>query len=172
MEEIWKDISNYNGKYQVSNLGNVSRVGKRVLKPQRRGHGYLSVWLYDGHNHGKQVSVHRLVAMAFIPNPNNFPEVNHIDENKQNNRADNLEWCSHGYNSTFGTKVERTARTNKNGKKSRAICQYSLSGELIAVFPSLQDAGRNWYSAGNICKCANQDPHYSHAYGYVWRYFS
>ena len=172
MEEIWKDIDGYSGKYQVSNFGRVRRFGKRVLKQQQRRHGYLSVWLYDGHNNAKQVSVHRLVALAFIPNDEQLPEVNHLDENKQNNRADNLAWCTHRENSVYGTKIERTAFANTNGKKSRQIAQYSLDGKLICVFPSLQEAGRHGFAAGNICRCAQGSAKYNYAYGYKWKYIS
>ena len=172
MEEIWKDIDGYQGKYQVSNLGNVKRVGKKILKPQKRKHGYLSVWLYDGYNHAKQVSIHRLVAEAFIQNECGFAEVNHIDEDKQNNKADNLEWCSHKDNSSYGTRGKRIGLANTNGKKSKGIAQYTLNGELVAVYPSLQEANRHGFAASNICRCANGHPNYSHAYGYKWKYIT
>lgn len=172
MEEIWKDIDGYAGKYQVSNFGNVRRVGKRVLKPQIRGQGYLSVWLYDGHNHAKQVSVHRLVADAFIPNPNGLDEVNHLDECKQNNRADNLAWCMHRDNCVYGERSKRIGVANTNGKRSRVIEQYTLDGKLVCVYPSLQEAGRHGFAASNICRCANGHPQYTHAYGYKWQYTS
>lgn len=170
MEELWKDIDGYCGKYQVSNFGRVRRVGKRILKPQERSHGYLSVWLYDGHNNAKQVSVHRLVAQAFLSNPNAFPEVNHIDENKQNNNVNNLEWCSHKENSSHGSRGKRIGERNRNGKKSRPIAQYTLNGELVRIYPSLAEASRNGYASGNISKCANGHPNYTHAYGYKWQY--
>lgn len=172
MEEIWKDVDGYAGKYQVSNFGNVRRVGKRVLKPQIRGQGYLSVWLYDGHNHAKQVSVHRLVADAFIPNPNGLDEVNHLDECKRNNRVDNLAWCTHRDNCVYGDRPKRIGVANTNGKRSRAIEQYTLDGALVCVYPSLQEAGRHGFEASNICRCANGHPKYPHAYGYKWQYAS
>lgn len=170
MEEIWKDIDGYDGKYQVSNLENVRRAGKHRLKPQSRKHGYLSVWLYDGHNRATQVSIHRLVANAFVPNPNGLKEINHLDECKQNNRADNLAWCSHRENCAYGSRPKRISMANTNGKRSRAIAQYTLNGELVSVYPSLQEAGRHGFYASNICKCANGDPKYAHAHGYVWKY--
>ena len=172
MNEIWKDIDGYAGKYQVSNEGNVRRVSKRTLKPQKRRHGYLSVWLYDGHNHAIQVSVHRLVASAFVPNPNGYLEVNHKDENKQNNRADNLEWCTRSENCLYAGRSKRIAEKNTNGKKSKPIVQLTLDGEVVRVFPSLQEAGRNGYAASNICRCAQGHPNYPNAYGYVWKYLS
>lgn len=172
MEEIWKDIDGYGGKYKVSNFGNVSGVRKNILKPQKRGQGYLSVWLYDGHNNAKQESVHRLVAQAFIPNPQNLLEVNHKDENKENNKVDNLEWCTRKENCVYGDRPKRIAEKNTNGKKSKPIAQLTLSGDVVRVFPSLQEASRNGYAASNICRCAKGNPHYSHAYGYVWKYLS
>lgn len=170
MEEIWKDIVGYEGRYQVSSLGNVMHIGRGLLKPQKHGKGYLSVWLYDGHNNSKQFDIHRLVANMFIPNPNGLLEVNHIDEDKENNCVLNLEWCSHKYNSSYGDRGEKISSANTNGKRSRPIEQYSLDGKLVAVYPSLQEASRNGYSASNICRCAKGDPKYSHAYGYKWQY--
>lgn len=170
MEEIWKDIDGFQGKYQVSNLGKVRRIGKRILKPQVRKHGYLGVWLYDGHNNAKMESIHRLVAKAFLPNPDGLDEVNHLDENKQNNCVDNLAWCSHKDNSSYGTRGKRIGAANTNGKKSRSIAQYMLDGELVKVYPSLAEASRCGFSAGNICKNANSAHNYSHAYGYIWKY--
>ena len=169
VNEVWKDIENYGGKYQVSTFGNVRGL-RGLLKPQKRNHGYLAVWLYNGNGKANQISVHRLVAKAFIPNPEGLPEVNHIDEDKQNNSAGNLAWCSHKSNSSYGTRGAKISKSNTNGKRSRAICQYTLDGELVAVFPSLQEAHRHGYAASNICRCANGHPKYSHAYGYVWRY--
>lgn len=127
--ETWKQVVGYEGLYEVSNLGRVrsldreivaERGGKpfrykmkgRIIAPQERKHGYLSVCLYgkeskNGRFH--QVSVHRIVAEAFIPNPNGYSEVNHIDENKQNNSLSNLEWCDHIYNTNYGTAQKRKA---------------------------------------------------------------
>ena len=173
MEEIWKDVVGYEGLYQVSNLGNV-KSKRGLLKPQVRQHGYLSVWLYGrggicGRS-GKQFSVHRIVAEAFLQNPNGYTEVNHKDECKTNNRAENLEWCSHVQNSNHGTRGRRIGLANTNGKRSRPIAKYTMSGKLVRVFPSLQEAGRCGYAAENVCRCAKGSNSYSHAYGYLWRY--
>lgn len=123
MTETWKKIDD---RYEVSNLGKVRSVDRniinkkgiqihrkgKVLKLQRIG-DYLAVYLPDKET-GKQVwkYVHRLVATAFLDNPTGLPEVNHKDENKFNNRADNLEWCDRQYNSTYGTTLKRIRRTN------------------------------------------------------------
>lgn len=169
MKEIWKDVVGTNGLYQVSNKGNVRR-DKRILKPIPRNHGYLAVFIYDGHGNGKQFSVHRLVAEAFIPNPYKLPEVNHLDECKTNNAVENLAWCSHKDNSNYGTRNIRLSEANTNGKKSRRISQYTMDGEFVAEYPSLHEAERNGFAAANICRCARGDRKYSHAYGYKWRY--
>ena len=171
MDEIWKDVVGYDGKYQVSNLGNVKNNRGRILKPQPRKHGYLSVWLYGGEHisgrNGKQFSVHRLVAGAFIDNPNNYEEVNHIDENKQNNCSSNLEWCSRKQNVNHGTAIERRAKTTRNGKRSIPVYQYLPSGELVNVYPSMAEVQRSTgYRKGNIWKQMNGI--YETAYGYKW----
>ena len=95
--EIWKEIPDYEGLYWVSNQGRAKNKYNKLLKLGTDGKGYMKIWLTKD---GKQKSFrfHRLVATLFIPNPNNLPEVNHIDENKANNCATNLEWCTRSYN--------------------------------------------------------------------------
>lgn len=117
--EVWKDIENYEGLYQVSNLGRVRsldrkdaqghRLKGKVLSSGLNSRGYLIVILYrDGGTKNK--TVHRLVASAFIPNPDNLPQINHRDEDKTNNAVSNLEWCSALYNMRYGTHSERVAK--------------------------------------------------------------
>lgn len=109
MEEIWKGIKGYEGKYQVSNLGKVKTLNyhrsckERILKNLINTHGYLYVIL-SKNCICKNLTIHRLVAAAFIDNPENLPEVNHIDENKTNNCVSNLEFCNRKYNINFGTR--------------------------------------------------------------------
>jgi hypothetical protein len=91
--EIWKDIIGYEGFYKVSNLGRIQRNNKSIIKPEKTNRGYLRVILSKNSNIKKK-SVHRLVAMGFIPNPENKPQVNHIDSDKENNNKNNLEWCT------------------------------------------------------------------------------
>lgn len=125
--EVWKDCKGYEGLYQVSNLGRVWSVkSQRVLKPA--GDEYLHVCLTAKNGKLKNEKVHRLVALAFIDNPDQFPCVNHKDEDKKNNCVDNLEWCSYQYNNAYGT---------RNKKK---IVQLTLDGEYVATFNSVNSA--------------------------------
>lgn len=111
MKEIWKDIKDYEGLYQVSNLGRVKRVKTdRILKPSKQIHGYLLVNLYKNNVSAKK-RIHRLVAQAFISNSENKPQVNHIDENKTNNVVSNLEWVTSKENINHGTHNERVSKT-------------------------------------------------------------
>lgn len=103
MNEIWRDIPEYEGLYQVSNLGRIRR-GERIKKPHVDHGGYLTVWL-SKHSKMKCLKVHRIVALSFIPNPENKRTVNHIDGDKQNNRIDNLEWATHSENISHAVKT-------------------------------------------------------------------
>lgn len=112
LNEIWRDINNYEGLYQVSNYGRIKRLGnaknmkEKILRPIKHSRGYLRIGL---HKNGfqKDYFIHRLVAQAFIINSINLPEVNHRDENKHNNKVCNLEWCSSKYNANYGTRNDR-----------------------------------------------------------------
>ena len=119
MKEEWRDIKGYEGKYQVSNLGRVKSLKdskenyrEKILSNSTDKRGYSNVNLYKN---GKRnyFKVHRLVAEAFIPNPNNYPQVNHKDENKTNNCVSNLEWCTHEYNINYGTRNKRVSEKMK-----------------------------------------------------------
>ena len=142
MEEIWKDIKGYEGKYQVSNLGRVKslnyrRTGKEgFIKMYDNKNGYLYVNL-----NGKFCRVHRLVADTFIENPNKLTDVNHIDENKYNNCVNNLEWMSHKDNVNYGNCINkrRKVMTDKKGIK---IYQYTKDCEFIKEYCSMHEAAR------------------------------
>ena len=119
MKEIWTDINEYEGLYQVSNLGKVWSVRNQILLKQCKRNGYLQVSL-NKNGKGKTRSVHRLVAFAFLPLIPGKNCVNHIDENKQNNNANNLEWCNHYENNHHGTRSIRVSNRMRNSKKVKA----------------------------------------------------
>lgn len=155
IDETWKPVPNYEGFYEVSNTGKVRSVYryKRVLKPMISNTGYERVDLFKN-KHRKQFSVHRLVALAFIDNPNAKPFVNHKDENKLNNSAENLEWVTHVENCKYGTAItRRTAHldyskrhlNNANQIKacSKPIAQYDLQGNFIKQWASASECSRS-----------------------------
>lgn len=128
MIERWVDIKGYENMYQISNLGRIkslqretrNRNGKyiieeKIMKPMVATNGYLIACLWKN-NKQKKIVIHRLVAEAFIPNHNNYNEVNHKDEDKTNNKVDNLEWCSHKYNMNYGNVKGKISR-KKIGKE-------------------------------------------------------
>lgn len=170
--EIWRPIPTLDG-YKASSLGRIKAASKpvvlkggvvmsneRILKQQSTYQGYLSVII-----NGSPRFVHRLVALAFIPNPGSLPCVNHKDENKANPKLENLEWCDIQYNTNYGTAPERRAR-----KRGRPVLQFTVDGDLVAEYYSMGVAAKSIgvKSAGNICMCCKgQRPV---AYGYVWKY--
>jgi len=151
MEEIWKSIKGYEKRYEISNLGRVrSRMdnkGKmrlKILKISSNYNGYSMVNLKSKHI-TKRISVHRLVAIAFIPNPHSYPQVNHINEDKTDNRSCNLEWCSASYNCNYGNRNYRMRMnlTKTQLKRAIKVCQINKeNNEVINVFPSLREAYR------------------------------
>lgn len=104
--EEWADIPGWEGRYQVSSHGRIKSIKRNImLKQVANEKGYMRVCLWDGQRRSNE-TVHRMVAMAFVGNPNNYPQVNHIDENKQNNHADNFEWCTNQYNVEYSESKE------------------------------------------------------------------
>ena len=188
--EIWKSVVGYEGLYEVSNMGRVRSVDHitivnrggqtyekptkgKMLIPLKRQHGYLGVQLYGKGGHKKRnlrtMSIHRLVAEAFIENPLGLSEVNHKDEDKTNNRSDNLEWISHKDNTNYGTVQKRRSAVVRNNSRSKAVAQYTQDMELVAVYPSFGEAARQTgFAQGNIWRCIHNV--YSQAYGYIWKY--
>lgn len=163
MEEIWKDIPGYEGLYQVSNCGQVRSIknGRTRLLSQSRRKGYFAVDL-SKNGKAKTQSVHRLVAMAFVPNPCNFPEVNHRDETVSNNTADNLEWCTSAYNNAYGTRPARIG-----AMKAKPVEQLR-DGVVIERWESARAAVRAGFSSGCISECC-RGRRASHK-GYEWRF--
>lgn len=173
MKELWKDINDYEGLYQVSNLGRVKsltrilndgRIWKeRILKPGKNKGGYLHVALCKN-GKIKYFQIYRLVAQAFIPNPDSLPCVNHKDETPLNNNVENLEWCTQEYNLNYGTRNERSAKA-----KSKNVLQLRKDGSLVRIWPSAKEIQRQLhYSQGHISECCRGELHTS--YGYKWCY--
>lgn len=161
-----KDFPNY----IVSSDGKVYNKKGKELHPNNRHLGYKSVTLCkNGEKYTK--SIHRLVAIAFIPNPLNYPFVNHKDENPANNDVSNLEWCTAEYNNNYGTRIARQIESQLNRSDcSKAVRQYDLNGNFIAEYPSLKEAWRqtNVMRSG-ISRCCNRYKQ-STAGGFVWEW--
>ena len=171
--EIWKSFIINDLVYEISSLGNIRSLGSKfhkgkTLKPYKAKNGYLAITLTSKHVHKY---IHRLVAEAFIPNPNNYNEINHINEDKTDNRVENLEWCTHNYNYNYGSRIEkvRQKRIGKyNTKSSKKIAQYDLDGNLIKIFESGMEAKRNGYNNTHISLCCRGLR--KTACGYMWNF--
>ena len=174
--EVWLPVVGYDGRYEVSNLGRVrslmvrgyARQNPRILKPQRFPSGYSYVNL--GGSHTKKIT--RIVAEAFIPNPHNLPMVNHRDEDKSNNRVENLEWCDLKYNVNYGTRNARlSVKMINRTDMSRQVKQFTASGEYIRTWPSISEAGRQTgINRKSLTNCCKFHPKNKTAGGFVWRY--
>ena len=168
--EEWRDVVGYEGRYQVSSMGRVKSLKwnkERILKPITDHYGYRVANLYTGGKR-KTLKVHRLVCEAFQDNPENKSQVNHINEDKTDNRARNLEWATARENSNFGTRNERIGKKLAIAK-SRPIAQYTLNGKLLKVWPSAIEVQRQaGFSQGNIWQVANGNRKTAH--GFIWRY--
>ena len=181
--EIWRDIDGFEGRYQISSEGRIKSVdvytidtiGRRqlhrgkFLKVRYDKDGYKKISLYDG----KSYSIHRLVAQAFIPNPNNYPIINHKDENKQNNCVENLEWCTYKYNANYGTAIDRkkanTDYVELAKKHHKRIVQNTLNDAPIKEWASIKEASDSLnLDKGSICKCLKGKV--KTCGGYKWKY--
>lgn len=179
-EERWLPVAGFEGYYEVSDQGRVRSVDRvvtfkdGVTKRATRGKlltlsawngagNYLSVPLCKG-GKTKKYGVHRLVATAFIPNPDNLPEVNHKDENKNNNRVENLEWCDRQYNNTYGTAKMRAAIT-----QGKPVLQLDENGEIINAWPTAgMAAAFTKATQGGIDGCCRGENKTSGGYGWRW----
>ena len=159
-KERWADIKGFEGLYQISNKGRVKRENK-ILKLCHNNYGYLHLSLCK-ENHAKTILVHTLVAKAFIDNPYNYKQINHIDGNKENNSVSNLEWCSQKTNNRHAIKMGL--------RKARKI-EMLHNGERIMVFENRMEIdtyfGRKLYQdlISRACNGKRKS-----AYGYQWRY--
>lgn len=179
--EVWKDVRGYEGLYEVSNFGNVRSLNwrnegiVRNLYLKRHNRGYLQVELANG-NKKQMFLVHRLVAQAFIPNPYALPQINHIDEDKHNNSADNLEWCTQSQNMKAFQKTHNGCRAVKprgNSKQSLRnkykIQQLTIDGKLVNTWDFAFEAKRKFnYNTTSIWECCEGKR--KSAYGYKWQY--
>ena len=157
MEEF-RDLDQY---YAVSNFGRVfSKRSNKIMSPRldskKRGYQYVTL-TYDGIKKTKQI--HRLVAILFVPNPNNLPIINHKDENPSNNHAENLEWCTHSYNLSYGSRVQKEHATkvaNAICNAPRKVVQKDLDGNILNIFKSANEAGKILNIAStHIIDCCN-----------------
>lgn len=143
--EEWKTVESYEGIYEVSNTGKVRNIRNnppKLMSIEISRGGYARVGL-NKNNKQKHFQLHRLVASAFVPNPENKPQVNHIDENKLNNNAYNLEWCTHLENSNHGTKNKRVSENQiKECKTGKPIEMLDVNGNIISTYKSIKDASR------------------------------
>ena len=168
--EIWRDIPGFE-RYQVSSLGRVKSLRKTVtiMSPSKSSR-YCQVTLYkNGKRHYRKV--HRLVAEAFIPNPDNLPCVNHKNEDKTDNRVDNLEWCDAKYNNNYGYRSMKMAQS-LSGKdiplKYKAIEQLDLDGNIVRTYQAIKQVADYGYNQSTICNCCKRKT--KTAYGFYWRY--
>lgn len=186
MEEIWKDIADTHGLYQVSNMGRIRAVPKRrlvrngytaywpgqIIKPHLSNSGYFCVHFYV---EDKTISryIHRLVAKAFIPNPFNLPQINHKNEDKLDNRISNLEWCDCKYNNNYGTHTERSSWSTRQCKTIRHHVAMISDDVIISVFNSIQEASvATGIDDSAITKVCYGRPKFYTAGGYVWRFIN
>ncbi len=174
--EIWLPFPEYEGHYEISNMGRVRSLKYNritLMSPRKgvKGYIYASVTLK---NINKKKFVHRAVAIAFIPNPNNHPEVNHLDSNRGNNKVTNLSWCTHQENvryswDTNGRVGPDKGKFGKDNKDSKKVIQYDLKMNFIREWDSLADIERELkFSKSNVWSCCKGK--YDSAYGFIWKY--
>lgn len=171
MNEEWKCINGYENLYQISNFGNIKNNKGQILKQFKNHKGYLITQL-SNNGKSKTFIVHRLVAQAFIPNPENKPQINHKDTNKLNNYIDNLEWVTNSENKKHAKLNGLCKSSPKGGANKRAIKvdQYDLNNNLIKQWDCISDIIRFFKlkTGSNIISCCKG--RLNTAYGYIWKY--
>jgi hypothetical protein len=184
--EIYKSIPGYEGYYEISDLGNVKSVQRfvqhatygsrhtpeRILKLKTDKYGYIQIRLCKDRIHNHYL-VHRLVALVFVPNPKNLPQVNHKFGDKSDNRASSLEWVTGKENTEHAilTGLMPKAKRGSESHNAKKIGQYDLGNNLIKVYECIREAEKETGIAnGNISACAKNKKNYSHAGGFKWKY--
>ena len=168
--ELWKDIPGYEGHYQGSTYGRVKGVKRgKILKPFIDKRGYLYIIL-SKYNERKICSVHRAVAKTFLPKwKAEYTQINHKNENKTDNRVENLEWCTSQYNINYGARNYKVSTKMTNGKLSKPVIQYGIQGAIIKKYPSIREAERETgYASTHISNvCLGKEKTCG---GFIWRY--
>jgi hypothetical protein len=181
--EIWKDVIGYEGLYQVSNFGRLKSFWRKkeiIMKPSNNGWGYYFVSLRKNETKIKSITIHRLVAEAFILNPENKEQVNHIDGNKLNNHVFNLEWCTRLENMRHGFKMGliKTSKEHQINMTNKAkdvnlkkVYKFSKDGNYIEEYNSLREAATlNNLQESNISACANKKTGVKSCGGFIWKF--
>lgn len=178
-EEIWKDVKGYEGRYQVSNHGRVKSFlrGGLILSLQTKN-GYSNVNLFDNNRKMTTKTVHRLVAIAFIPNPDNKPQVNHIDYNRKNNYISNLEWNTvqenslHSFDNYIEHSLSELKKINDNGENKNPILMMDRMGNLLKEFSSMSEASLEMCGkvTATISNHIRDRVTRKTAHGHVWAY--
>lgn len=183
--EHWKAIPGYEGFYEVSDLGRIRSIDRfiynrwsgkndrlvkgKIRKTEEAHDGYRRVRLLRN-GKSKKYFVHRLVMNAFKPNPNpgKYTQINHKNEITDDNRLDNLEWCTQTYNNNYGNRIAKQAKALVNGKRAKPVGQYTLDGKLIKIWPSTRECERNGFKHSGVGACClGKWPTYK---GYKWKY--
>lgn len=181
MTEIWRDIQGYEGRYQISSLGRVKSLSRNVnnhtghiklneciLKQRTDYKGYMRIDIRDNTGVRHYFGIHRLVAQAFIPNPNNKPQVNHINGNKADNRLENLEWCTNSENQKHAYRTGLNHVTGKAGRPKRPVLQIDMvNNKIISEYSSISDAEKITHSRNVRMCCIGKR---KSANGYRWKF--
>ena len=165
-KEVWRNILGSNNRYEVSNLGrirNTRTLHIRKLVKYKEGYLQINLPLFNKGLH--TYKVHRIVAQSFIPNPNNYKNINHKNEVKTDNRVENLEWCTTKYNNLYGTRLAHVA-----SKLNKPVRQINKFGEVVRIFNSIKDVSSYGFDKGAVSHCCLKDKNYKTHKGYYWEF--